>query len=148
MRVDKDDNIWAVDKGSDMVIKFNPEGRVVMVFGRKKEASDEAEAWTRVRCCTRPTRSPVACTSYRSTARFLGSSAAPASSPNSSDGFTKLRALRRMSSMPYVSPSFLASRSQTSSAAIWLAPTSVEWRPIDWTTTALAKGVSQPGALV
>jgi DNA-binding beta-propeller fold protein YncE len=46
VRVDKDDNIWVVDKGSDMMIKFNPEGRVVMVFGRKKEASDEgAEAW-------------------------------------------------------------------------------------------------------
>jgi hypothetical protein len=46
VRVDKDDNLWAVDKGSDMVIKFNPEGRVMMVFGRKKEASDEgAEAW-------------------------------------------------------------------------------------------------------
>src|SRR5512140_636591 len=41
VRVDKDDNIWAVDKGSDMVVKFNPEGRVVMVFGRKQEASDE-----------------------------------------------------------------------------------------------------------
>jgi len=48
VRVDKDDNIWAVDKGSDMVIKFNPDGRVVMVFGRKKEASDEAAPWTRV----------------------------------------------------------------------------------------------------
>jgi DNA-binding beta-propeller fold protein YncE len=46
IRVDKDDNLWAVDKGSDMIIEFNPEGRVVMVFGRKKEASDEgAEAW-------------------------------------------------------------------------------------------------------
>src|SRR6266478_293748 len=41
VRVDKDDNIWVTDKGSDMVIKFNPEGRVVMVFGRKQEASDE-----------------------------------------------------------------------------------------------------------
>lgn len=48
VRIDKDDNIWAVDKGSDMVIKFNPEGRVAMVFGRKKEASDEAVPWTRV----------------------------------------------------------------------------------------------------
>jgi DNA-binding beta-propeller fold protein YncE len=49
VRVDKDDNLWAVDKGSDMIIKFNPEGRVTMVFGRKKEASDEgAEAWKRV----------------------------------------------------------------------------------------------------
>jgi DNA-binding beta-propeller fold protein YncE len=41
VKVDKDDNIWVTDKGSDMVIKFNPEGRVVMVFGRKQEASDE-----------------------------------------------------------------------------------------------------------
>jgi DNA-binding beta-propeller fold protein YncE len=48
VRVDSADNIWAVDKGSDMVIKFNPEGRVAMVFGRKKEASDEAGPWTRV----------------------------------------------------------------------------------------------------
>ena len=44
VRIDKDDNIWAIDKGSDMVIKFNPEGRVTMVFGRKLEASDEDTA--------------------------------------------------------------------------------------------------------
>ena len=43
MRVDKNDNIWATDKGSDMIIKFNPQGRVEMVFGRKSESSD-AEA--------------------------------------------------------------------------------------------------------
>jgi DNA-binding beta-propeller fold protein YncE len=42
VRVDKEDNIWVTDKGSDMVIKFNPEGRVAMVFGRKQEASDES----------------------------------------------------------------------------------------------------------
>ena len=41
VRIDRDDNVWVADKGSDMVIKFNPEGRVVMVFGRKLEASDE-----------------------------------------------------------------------------------------------------------
>ena len=41
VKVDKEDNIWVADKGSDMVIQFNPEGRVVMVFGRKQEASDE-----------------------------------------------------------------------------------------------------------
>ncbi len=41
VRIDKGDNIWVADKGSDMVIKFNPEGRVAMVFGRKQEASDE-----------------------------------------------------------------------------------------------------------
>ena len=26
VRADKDDNIWAVDKGSDMIVRFNPEG--------------------------------------------------------------------------------------------------------------------------
>src|SRR5580692_10041134 len=41
VRIDKDDNIWAADKGSDMVIRFNPQGQVTMVFGRKMEASDE-----------------------------------------------------------------------------------------------------------
>jgi NHL repeat len=56
VRTDKDDNIWVIDKGSDMVIKFNPEGRVVMVFGRKKEASDEGAApWTH----PNPPRPPV-----------------------------------------------------------------------------------------
>jgi len=50
VRVDKDDNIWAIDKGSDMIVRFNPEGHVTMVFGRKKEASDkEAEPWERNR---------------------------------------------------------------------------------------------------
>jgi DNA-binding beta-propeller fold protein YncE len=44
VRVDQQGNIWATDKGSDMVIKFNPQGRVVMVFGRKQEASDEDTA--------------------------------------------------------------------------------------------------------
>jgi hypothetical protein len=41
VKVDREDNIWVTDKGSDMVIKFNPQGRVAMVFGRKQEASDE-----------------------------------------------------------------------------------------------------------
>ena len=41
VKIDRQDNIWAADKGSDMVIKFTPEGRVAMVFGRKQEASDE-----------------------------------------------------------------------------------------------------------
>ncbi len=44
VRVDKSDNIWAIDKGSDMVVRFNPEGHVTMVFGRKQEASDEETA--------------------------------------------------------------------------------------------------------
>lgn len=45
VRIDKQDNIWAIDKGSDMVIEFNQAGRVVMVFGRKKEADENPRAW-------------------------------------------------------------------------------------------------------
>jgi DNA-binding beta-propeller fold protein YncE len=48
IRYDKDDNLWAVDKGSDMIVRFNPEGHVTMVFGRKKEASDNAQPWEKV----------------------------------------------------------------------------------------------------
>jgi hypothetical protein len=44
VKVDAEDNVWVTDKGSDMVIKFSPEGRVDMVFGRKQEASDEDTA--------------------------------------------------------------------------------------------------------
>src|SRR6266699_3007362 len=35
VRVDSQDNIWAVDEGANMVIKFNPEGRVIMVIGHR-----------------------------------------------------------------------------------------------------------------
>jgi hypothetical protein len=42
VRIDKDNNIWAIDKGSNMIIKFNPQGRVVWVFGRRQEAADGA----------------------------------------------------------------------------------------------------------
>jgi len=40
VRVDPQDNIWVVDEGSSMVIKFDPEGHVVMTMGRKPEAVD------------------------------------------------------------------------------------------------------------
>jgi hypothetical protein len=55
VRFDRDDNLWAIDKGSDMIVRINPEGHVTMVFGRKKEASDKAEPWERVN----PPRPPV-----------------------------------------------------------------------------------------
>jgi streptogramin lyase len=42
VRVDRYDNIWVADKGSDMVVRFSPEGRVTRIFGRKSEASDES----------------------------------------------------------------------------------------------------------
>ncbi len=55
VRIDKADDIWVIDKGSDMIVEFNPEGRVKMVFGRKKEASEEALPWNHVT----PPRPPV-----------------------------------------------------------------------------------------
>lgn len=42
VRVDRYDNIWVADKGSDMVVRFDPQGRVTRVFGRKPEAADES----------------------------------------------------------------------------------------------------------
>ena len=46
VRIDRDDNIWVVDKGSDMVIKFNQAGRVVWTFGRRQESADvETGPW-------------------------------------------------------------------------------------------------------
>jgi NHL repeat-containing protein len=38
VRIDPQDNIWVVDRGSSLVIKFEPDGRVGMVMGRKPEA--------------------------------------------------------------------------------------------------------------
>jgi DNA-binding beta-propeller fold protein YncE len=38
VRVDQQDNIWIVDEGSNQVLKFSPEGRVLMILGRKPEA--------------------------------------------------------------------------------------------------------------
>jgi DNA-binding beta-propeller fold protein YncE len=38
VRVDAQDNIWVVDEGSNQVVKFNPDGRVSMILGRKPEA--------------------------------------------------------------------------------------------------------------
>ena len=50
VRIDRDDNIWAIDKGSDMIIKFNQAGRVVWTFGRRSESADqEAKPWERER---------------------------------------------------------------------------------------------------
>ena len=40
VRVDPHDNIWVVDRYSDMVIKLNPQGHVAMLLGRKPESVD------------------------------------------------------------------------------------------------------------
>jgi hypothetical protein len=38
VRIDPQDNIWTVDQMTNSVIKFDPEGRVLMILGRKPES--------------------------------------------------------------------------------------------------------------
>ena len=43
VRVDSQDNIWTIDEGTNMVVKFSPEGRVLMTMGRRPEAVEGVE---------------------------------------------------------------------------------------------------------
>ncbi len=43
-RVDRDDNVWIVDRMSGQVIRFNPQGRIDMVLSRKPETLGGAVA--------------------------------------------------------------------------------------------------------
>ena len=45
VRVDKYDNVWMTDEGSNMIVKFTPQGMVSMVLGRKPEAIDFLERY-------------------------------------------------------------------------------------------------------
>jgi hypothetical protein len=45
VRVDKYDNVWMVDEGSGMIVKFDPNGIVKMTLGRKPEAIDYMERY-------------------------------------------------------------------------------------------------------
>src|SRR5258708_26576285 len=43
VRVDPQDNIWTVDEGSNVVTKFSPDGKVLMVLGRRPSAAVGAQ---------------------------------------------------------------------------------------------------------
>ena len=43
VRVDKDQNVWMVDEGSNMIVKYRPDASVAMVLGRKEEPLDWLE---------------------------------------------------------------------------------------------------------
>ena len=45
VRVDKYDNVWMVDEGSGMIVKFDPNAMVKMTLGRKPEAIDYLERY-------------------------------------------------------------------------------------------------------
>src|SRR6266436_6730122 len=44
VRVDAQDNIWTVDEGTNTVTKFSPEGKFLMVLGRRPPAVEGAVA--------------------------------------------------------------------------------------------------------
>jgi hypothetical protein len=41
VRVDAEDNIWAVDEGTNMIVKFAPDGRVLMTLGRRDDPVEQ-----------------------------------------------------------------------------------------------------------
>ena len=38
LRVDRQDNVWTIDVAANQVVKFDPQGRIALVLGRKPEA--------------------------------------------------------------------------------------------------------------
>jgi len=60
VRVDKDGYVWVVDKGSDMIVKIDPNsGHVVMVFGRRGESSDKKDQGPRYEVADKETPGKV-----------------------------------------------------------------------------------------
>jgi len=41
VRVDKDDNVWTVDEGTNVILKYNPQGKLLMVLGKRPDAIDQ-----------------------------------------------------------------------------------------------------------
>src|SRR5712691_947451 len=41
VRVDKDDNVWAVDEGSNVIMKFNADGKLLMVMGKRPDPLEQ-----------------------------------------------------------------------------------------------------------
>ena len=64
LRVDPQDNVWTIDAGANQVVKFDAEGRIALVLGRKPETigvkggAARCAGCARCRCagCTRCTR--------------------------------------------------------------------------------------------
>jgi DNA-binding beta-propeller fold protein YncE len=84
VRVDSQDNIWTVDEGTDVVVKFSPEGRVLMVMGRRREAAEGLQA------TSAPGTAPPAAQPYRF-ARPTDITWDPAGNIFIADGYTNSR---------------------------------------------------------
>ena len=40
VRVDSQDNLWAVDEGTNMIMKYDPSGKQIMTMGRRPESAE------------------------------------------------------------------------------------------------------------
>ena len=41
VRVDRDDNVWSIDEGTNMVLKYSPAGKLLMVLGKRPDPIDQ-----------------------------------------------------------------------------------------------------------
>ncbi len=41
VRVDYDDNVWTVDEGTNIIMKYSPEGKLLMVIGKRPDSIDQ-----------------------------------------------------------------------------------------------------------
>src|SRR6476469_7603320 len=41
VRVDKEDNVWAVDEGTNVIQKFSPDGKLLMVLGKRPDPLEQ-----------------------------------------------------------------------------------------------------------
>ena len=74
LRVDPQDNIWTIDIGANQIVKFDPNGNVQLVLGRKPEAVGVRPAAPR----GAPAESPAPATTAGAGAARGGRGAAPA----------------------------------------------------------------------
>ena len=53
VKIDPQDNIWVVDQMANMIMEFDPDGREVMLLGRKSESENRAGPWRGASRCAR-----------------------------------------------------------------------------------------------
>jgi sugar lactone lactonase YvrE len=41
VRVDRDENVWSVDEGSNVILKYAPDGKLLMVLGKRPDPIDQ-----------------------------------------------------------------------------------------------------------
>ena len=85
--MDGDDNIWATDTGSHIVVKMSPKGRVLMVLGIKGNAGEWHQAG-HLRCFNEPNDLAFGRATAKSTSRRGTAKASPACSSSTRTGIS------------------------------------------------------------